>query len=163
MFESSAIWKPDTYFINSHSAYLHTTPTFNHLLRILENGRLLYSSRCVFLLFLLKKQVFYGCYFSLTIKASCSKFLKRFPLDVQLCPLVLSSCKSSRNHFLLYIRVYKDAYGTKDIIYDWKLNANNGVEFERLKLSQFDLFDHKISRREVQLNDRLSSTSMLNF
>jgi len=44
---SSAIWKPDTYFMNSHSGYLHTTPTLNHLLRILENGRLLYSSRYV--------------------------------------------------------------------------------------------------------------------
>ncbi len=41
----SAIWKPDTYFMNSHAGYLHSTPTLNHLLRILENGRLLYSSR----------------------------------------------------------------------------------------------------------------------
>ncbi len=43
----SAIWKPDTYFLNSNSAYLHKVPTFNHLLRILEHGRLLYSSRYV--------------------------------------------------------------------------------------------------------------------
>ncbi len=43
----SAIWKPDTYFINSHSGYLHTTPNFNHLVRILANGRILYSSRYV--------------------------------------------------------------------------------------------------------------------
>ncbi|UJR26096.1 hypothetical protein I4U23_007442 [Adineta vaga] len=124
----SAIWKPDTYFINSHSAYLHTTPTLNHLLRILENGRLLYSSR-------------------LTIKASCSTFLKRFPLDVQTCPFILSSY----------------AYGTEDIIYDWKLDEHNGVEFERLKLSQFDLFDHKISRREMLFNDRNHSVLQLDL
>ncbi|CAF3979602.1 unnamed protein product, partial [Rotaria magnacalcarata] len=114
----SAIWKPDTYFLNSHSGYLHTTPTLNHLLRILENGRLLYSSR-------------------LTIKAYCSMFLRRYPLDVQTCSLILSSY----------------AYGTRDVIYDWKVDEHNGVELERLKLSQFDLFSYKISKREIRLTD----------
>jgi len=58
MFFFSAIWKPDTYFMNSHSGYLHTTPTLNHLLRILENDRLLYSSRYVYLFinFIQKKE-----------------------------------------------------------------------------------------------------------
>ncbi|CAM4887981.1 unnamed protein product [Rotaria socialis] len=124
----SAIWKPDTYFLNSHSGYLHTTPTLNHLLRILENGRLLYSSR-------------------LTIKAYCSMFLRRYPLDVQTCSLILSSY----------------AYGTRDVIYDWKLDEHNGVELERLKLSQFDLFSYKISKREIQLTDRNHSVLQLDL
>ncbi|CAF0848890.1 unnamed protein product [Rotaria sordida] len=124
----SAIWKPDTYFMNSHSGFLHTTPTLNHLLRILEHGRLLYSSR-------------------LTITAYCSMLLHRFPLDVQTCSLILSSY----------------AYGTRDVIYDWKLDEHNGVELERLKLSQFDLFNYKISKREIQLNDRNHSVLQLDL
>jgi hypothetical protein len=54
----------------------------------------------------------------------------------------------------LFICFRLDAYGTRDVIYDWKLDEHNGVELERLKLSQFDLFSHKISKREIQLNDR---------
>ena len=49
-----------------------------------------------------------------------------------------------------------DAYGTRDIIYDWKLDEHDGVELARLKLSQFDLFYHKTSNKEIQLNDRRS-------
>jgi len=51
--------------------------------------------------------------------------------------------------------MYQDAYGTRDVIYDWKLDEHNGVELARLKLSQFDLYYHKISKREIQLNDRM--------
>jgi hypothetical protein len=56
--------------------------------------------------------------------------------------------------FILFFKS-QDAYGTRDVIYDWKLDEHNGVEFARLKLSQFDLFYHKISKREIQLNDRM--------
>jgi hypothetical protein len=83
--------------MNSHSGYLHTTPTLNHLLRILENGRLLYSSRYV--LFVIqsrskKKITRYNYFlFRLTIKAHCSMSLGSFPLDVQTCSLMFSSCK----------------------------------------------------------------------
>lgn len=54
---------------------------------------------------------------------------------------------------------FSDAYGTSDVIYDWKLDEHNGVEFERLKLSQFDLFGYQISRREIQMNDRKNEDS----
>lgn len=47
-----------------------------------------------------------------------------------------------------------DAYGTRDIIYDWKLDEHDGVELARLKLSQFDLYYHKTSNKEIQLTDR---------
>ncbi|CAF4428192.1 unnamed protein product, partial [Adineta steineri] len=70
---------------------------------------------------------------------SCSNFLRRFPLDIQTCPFILSSY----------------AYGTEDVIYDWKLDENNGVELVPLKLSQFDLFHYKISKRIIQFNDRM--------
>ncbi len=88
----SAIWKPDTYFMNSHAGYLHSTPTLNHLLRILENGRLLYSSRYVYES-KRKMKSNYFLFIRLTIKAYCSMSLARFPLDVQTCSLIFSSCK----------------------------------------------------------------------
>ena len=39
------IWKPDTYFYNGQGAYLHTTTTPNKLLRIRQDGTVLYSMR----------------------------------------------------------------------------------------------------------------------
>ncbi len=44
------------------------------------------------------------------------------------------------------------------MIYDWKLDEHDGVELARLKLSQFDLFYHKISKKEIQLIDRMYSS-----
>ena len=88
-------------------------------------------------------------------------FFRRYPLDVQTCSLILSSCKlkyrRKRNEFFYYDSLVEDAYGTRDVIYDWKLDEHNGVELERLKLSQFDLFSYKISKREIQLTDRMNT------
>lgn len=82
--------------------------------------------------------------------------LRRFPIDVQTCSLMLSSCSSSFDFrstcFSFFL--FSDAYGTRDVIYDWKLDEHNGVEFERLKLSQFHLFHYKISQYEIRMNDR---------
>jgi hypothetical protein len=58
-------------------------------------------------------------------------------------------------HFLFIFFFIEDAYGTRDVIYDWKLDEHDGVEIARLKLSQFDLFYHKISKKEIQLIDRM--------
>ena len=39
------IWKPDTYFHNGLSSYLHTITRPNKLLRISEHGDIIYSMR----------------------------------------------------------------------------------------------------------------------
>jgi hypothetical protein len=39
------IWKPDTYFWNGKSGYLHTLTTDNRLVRLSADGLVLYSSR----------------------------------------------------------------------------------------------------------------------
>ena len=46
------IWKPDTYFHNGLSSYLHTITRPNKLLRISEHGDITYSMRRVSLLFI---------------------------------------------------------------------------------------------------------------
>ena len=41
------IWKPDTFFYNGRGSYLHTITTPNKLLRIRQDGKVLYSMRQV--------------------------------------------------------------------------------------------------------------------
>ncbi|XP_063224797.1 gamma-aminobutyric acid receptor subunit alpha-2-like [Bacillus rossius redtenbacheri] len=66
------IWRPDTYFYNGKNSYVHTITVPNKLLRLSENGDILYSMR-------------------LTIKAKCPMQLRNFPMDRQSCPLLLGS------------------------------------------------------------------------
>uniref|UniRef100_A0A0A9WA44 Gamma-aminobutyric acid receptor subunit alpha-6 n=1 Tax=Lygus hesperus TaxID=30085 RepID=A0A0A9WA44_LYGHE len=66
------IWRPDTYFYNGKQSYVHTITVPNKLLRINQDGDILYSMR-------------------LTIKAKCPMELHNFPMDRQSCPLILGS------------------------------------------------------------------------
>ncbi|XP_035726979.1 gamma-aminobutyric acid receptor subunit alpha-2-like [Vespa mandarinia] len=66
------IWRPDTYFYNGKHSYVHTITVPNKLLRISQDGDILYSMR-------------------LTIKAKCPMELQNFPMDRQSCPLILGS------------------------------------------------------------------------
>ncbi|XP_036149128.1 gamma-aminobutyric acid receptor alpha-like isoform X3 [Monomorium pharaonis] len=67
------IWRPDTYFYNGKNSYVHTITVPNKLLRITQDGDILYSMR-------------------LTIKAKCPMELRNFPMDRQFCPLIMGSC-----------------------------------------------------------------------
>ncbi|CRL04832.1 CLUMA_CG017885, isoform A [Clunio marinus] len=66
------MWKPDTYFYNAKKSHIHTITVPNKLLRLSDNGDILYSMR-------------------LTIRASCPMQLRNFPMDRQSCPLILGS------------------------------------------------------------------------
>ncbi|XP_050332268.1 gamma-aminobutyric acid receptor subunit alpha-6 [Bactrocera neohumeralis] len=66
------IWRPDTYFFNGKHSHIHTITVPNKLLRLDQNGGILYSMR-------------------LTIKATCPMELKNFPMDLQSCPLIIGS------------------------------------------------------------------------
>ncbi|XP_032667100.1 gamma-aminobutyric acid receptor alpha-like [Odontomachus brunneus] len=66
------IWRPDTYFYNGKHSYVHTITVPNKLLRISQDGDILYSMR-------------------LTIKAKCPMELRNFPMDRQSCPLIMGS------------------------------------------------------------------------
>ncbi|KAG8225046.1 hypothetical protein J437_LFUL000024, partial [Ladona fulva] len=66
------IWRPDTYFHNGKNSYVHTITVPNKLLRIGQDGDILYSMR-------------------LTIKANCPMELRNFPMDRQSCPLIIGS------------------------------------------------------------------------
>ncbi|KAH8368810.1 hypothetical protein KR084_007995, partial [Drosophila pseudotakahashii] len=66
------IWRPDTYFYNGKHSQIHMITVPNKLLRLDQNGGILYSMR-------------------LTIKATCPMELQNFPMDRQSCPLVIGS------------------------------------------------------------------------
>ncbi|XP_066501902.1 gamma-aminobutyric acid receptor subunit gamma-2 isoform X3 [Hoplias malabaricus] len=66
------IWIPDTFFRNSKKADAHWITTPNRMLRIWNDGRILYTLR-------------------LTIDAECQLKLYNFPMDEHSCPLEFSS------------------------------------------------------------------------
>uniref|UniRef100_A0A8C4QVT1 Gamma-aminobutyric acid (GABA) A receptor, alpha 5 n=1 Tax=Eptatretus burgeri TaxID=7764 RepID=A0A8C4QVT1_EPTBU len=69
---ASKIWTPDTFFYNGKKSVAHNMTTPNKLLRIFEDGKLLYTMR-------------------LTIKAECPMQLEDFPMDAHACPLKFGS------------------------------------------------------------------------
>ncbi|XP_007889302.1 gamma-aminobutyric acid receptor subunit alpha-5 isoform X2 [Callorhinchus milii] len=66
------IWTPDTFFHNGKKSIAHNITTPNKLLRLVEDGTLLYTMR-------------------LTISAECPMQLEDFPMDFHACPLKFGS------------------------------------------------------------------------
>ncbi|XP_045896664.1 gamma-aminobutyric acid receptor subunit alpha-3-like [Micropterus dolomieu] len=75
---ASKIWTPDTFFHNGKKSVAHNMTTPNKLLRLVDNGTLLYTMR-------------------LTIHAECPMHLEDFPMDAHACPLKFGSCVQSRD------------------------------------------------------------------
>ncbi|KAL7981843.1 hypothetical protein Chor_000900 [Crotalus horridus] len=71
---ASKIWTPDTFFHNGKKSVAHNMTMPNKLLRIQDDGTLLYTMR-------------------LTVQAECPMHLEDFPMDAHSCPLKFGSCK----------------------------------------------------------------------
>ncbi|XP_006639296.1 gamma-aminobutyric acid receptor subunit alpha-5 [Lepisosteus oculatus] len=69
---ASKIWTPDTFFLNGKKSIAHNMTTPNKLLRLGDDGTLLYTMR-------------------LTISAECPMQLEDFPMDAHACPLKFGS------------------------------------------------------------------------
>uniref|UniRef100_A0A3B3RRP7 Gamma-aminobutyric acid type A receptor subunit alpha2 n=1 Tax=Paramormyrops kingsleyae TaxID=1676925 RepID=A0A3B3RRP7_9TELE len=69
---ASKIWTPDTFFHNGKKSVAHNMTMPNKLLRIMDNGTLLYTMR-------------------LTVQAECPMHLEDFPMDSHSCPLKFGS------------------------------------------------------------------------
>ncbi|KAJ8385803.1 hypothetical protein AAFF_G00182470 [Aldrovandia affinis] len=69
---ASKIWTPDTFFHNGKKSVAHNMTMPNKLLRIMEDGTLLYTMR-------------------LTVQAECPMHLEDFPMDAHSCPLKFGS------------------------------------------------------------------------
>ncbi|KAG7464565.1 hypothetical protein MATL_G00166910 [Megalops atlanticus] len=80
---ASKIWTPDTFFHNGKKSVAHNMTTPNKLLRLVDNGTLLYTMR-------------------LTIHAECPMHLEDFPMDAHACPLKFGSYAYT-DHEVVYI------------------------------------------------------------
>ncbi|CAB1451868.1 unnamed protein product [Pleuronectes platessa] len=69
---ASKIWTPDTFFHNGKKSVAHNMTMPNKLLRIMDDGTLLYTMR-------------------LTVQAECPMHLEDFPMDSHSCPLKFGS------------------------------------------------------------------------
>ncbi|MEQ2289204.1 Gamma-aminobutyric acid receptor subunit alpha-2 [Ameca splendens] len=69
---ASKIWTPDTFFHNGKKSVAHNMTMPNKLLRIKDDGTLLYTMR-------------------LTVHAECPMHLEDFPMDFHSCPLKFGS------------------------------------------------------------------------
>ncbi|KAM8908022.1 glycine receptor, alpha 4a isoform 2-T2 [Spinachia spinachia] len=76
-----SIWKPDLFFANEKGANFHEVTTDNKLLRIFQDGSVLYSIR-------------------LTLTLSCPMDLKNFPMDTQTCTMQLESFGYTMNDLI---------------------------------------------------------------
>ncbi|XP_010212208.1 PREDICTED: gamma-aminobutyric acid receptor subunit alpha-1-like [Tinamus guttatus] len=74
---ASKIWTPDTFFHNGKKSVAHNMTMPNKLLRITEDGTLLYTMR-------------------LTVRAECPMHLEDFPMDAHACPLKFGSYAYTR-------------------------------------------------------------------
>lgn len=139
------IWRPDTYFFNGKHSHIHTITVPNKLLRLTQDGDILYSMR-------------------LTIKATCPMELRNFPMDRQSCPLILGSCKYLRvisdEHTIWFcifsIQFRLDAYTSKSLVYEWQ-NSDSVSFVPGMTLSQFDLIsmpqrNYTYQRREGEFS-----------
>lgn len=78
---ASKIWTPDTFFHNGKKSVAHNMTTPNKLLRLVDNGTLLYTMRCVLSLITLFIEctcwlvytIFTFCYSTSLIALSCNK------------------------------------------------------------------------------------------
>ncbi|KAI5109534.1 gamma-aminobutyric acid receptor subunit alpha-5 isoform X1 [Silurus meridionalis] len=76
---ASNIWTPDTFFLNGKKSIAHNMTTPNKLLRLQDDGTLLYTMR-------------------LTISAECPMQLEDFPMDAHACPLKFGSLHKLVHH-----------------------------------------------------------------
>ncbi|KAI0233031.1 Glycine receptor subunit alpha-3 [Lamellibrachia satsuma] len=72
------VWKPDLFFRNGKSASFHRVTAPNKLMRIYNNGTVLYSTR-------------------ITLTLACTMNLRRFPMDHQRCSVQIESYSYETN------------------------------------------------------------------
>ncbi|XP_040297960.1 gamma-aminobutyric acid receptor subunit gamma-2 isoform X3 [Bufo bufo] len=139
------IWIPDTFFRNSKKADAHWITTPNRMLRIWNDGRVLYTLR-------------------LTIDAECQLQLHNFPMDEHSCPLEFSSCKYSQttlsfsttyieSHPVILMHSFnciEDGYPKEEIIYQWKRSSVEVGDVRSWRLYQFSFVGLRNTTEEVK-------------
>uniref|UniRef100_UPI00358EF523 glycine receptor subunit alpha-2-like isoform X1 n=2 Tax=Myxine glutinosa TaxID=7769 RepID=UPI00358EF523 len=98
-----SFWRPSMFFSNEKAASFHHADFNNHMLRLFRNGDILYSTR-------------------LTLTLGCNMDLRYFPMDTQVCRIIIESY----------------GYSTEDLLFQWEKHNPVQVD-EQLELPQFML------------------------
>lgn len=125
--EPNKIWRPDIFFKNEKQGHFHEIITPNVLLRILQDGTILYSIR-------------------ISLVLLCPMNLQYFPLDVQNCKISMASCEYNQqlnSSPPLITIILTDGYTVKDLIFSWKEKNPLEVNLTKIYLPRFDLRDYK--------------------
>uniref|UniRef100_A0AAY3ZXK0 Gamma-aminobutyric acid receptor subunit alpha-2 n=1 Tax=Denticeps clupeoides TaxID=299321 RepID=A0AAY3ZXK0_9TELE len=168
---ASKIWTPDTFFHNGKKSVAHNMTMPNKLLRIMENGTLLYTMRCVFILLhqahftvlmheinaVTVEKYVWMCVEShllclcvrLTVQAECPMHLEDFPMDSHSCPLKFGSY----------------AYTTTEVTYIWTRNASDSVQVapDGSRLNQYDLMGQTVNKEIIKSSTGEYTVMMAHF
>ncbi|CAJ0943086.1 unnamed protein product, partial [Mesorhabditis belari] len=117
------IWKPDTYFWNGAGSYIHMLTSPNRLVRLREDGTVLYSSR-------------------LTVKAKCKMLLARYPLDRQACRLVVGSFAYTAQELTFRWKPSSDHQGVK-------IDVAAVAQLPQFEVSGYEVFNTTNHTRDV--------------
>ncbi|BFZ24626.1 hypothetical protein BsWGS_27665 [Bradybaena similaris] len=79
----SLVWVPDVYFKNEKRASFHNVTVPNRYMHIYPNGTVKYSMR-------------------LSLTLSCRMVLEKYPLDTQICPMVIQSYTYTTDNVMFY-------------------------------------------------------------
>uniref|UniRef100_A0A674DEK2 Gamma-aminobutyric acid receptor subunit alpha-2 n=1 Tax=Salmo trutta TaxID=8032 RepID=A0A674DEK2_SALTR len=122
---ASKIWTPDTFFHNGKKSVAHNMTMPNKLLRIQDDGTLLYTMR-------------------LTVHAECPMHLEDFPMDFHSCPLKMIHCP-------IFICLFF-TYHTDEVTYVWTSKAADSVvvEGESSRLNQYDLLGQTVGQETIK-------------
>lgn len=113
-FVMDRIWMPDSYFVNAKHGSFHKVTTNNMMIMIMPGGLVSYNAR-------------------ITIKAACPMDLRKFPMDIQFCPLIIESYGYSEDH----------------ITFKWENDLTNGMSFvpsSTKMLPQYSLVNLSLSK-----------------
>lgn len=121
------IWTPDTFFWNVKSAKYHRVTRENMRIKIHGDGKVYFSTR-------------------ITFTAQCDMNLRLYPMDIQVCPLIIESY----------------AHTTADVDYRWKGGKSQGVEIVSKEMAQFDFVGAKTTTK-ANTNSKGSFASLRAF
>ncbi|KAK7500586.1 hypothetical protein BaRGS_00008161, partial [Batillaria attramentaria] len=97
------VWVPDTFFRNEKQGAFHDVTVPNRLMHLYRNGTIYYSMR-------------------LSVTLSCHMGLQKYPLDSQLCPILIASY----------------GYTMENIIYEWM--SSKPIDFnDQMELPQYTI------------------------
>lgn len=114
-----SIWVPDLYFANEKKASFHEVTVPNKMMHLHQNGTVVYRAR-------------------LTMTSACPMTLEKFPLDTQMCSVVIKSF----------------VYTPDNVVFKWE--EDNAITYNReMEMAQFEIghIEHKDCTGDFEENN----------